>query len=89
MTYIIGIAIATVMLIACVYVGKILFIFFAKNIAVSLAKKAVKSTTQYAKDQIQKKRTEIGIAKFGMGILLHAPNFKGFSIRQGKKTTPN
>ena len=58
MSYIIGIAIAIVVLIACVYVGKILVIFFAKKFAVSLAKKAVKSTTQYAKDQIQKKRTE-------------------------------
>ena len=56
--YIITIAIVIVVLIACVYVGKILVIFFAKKFAVSLAKKAVKSTTQYAKDQIQKKRAE-------------------------------
>jgi len=58
MTYIIGIVIAIVVLIACIYVGKMLVVFFAKKLAISLAEKAVKSATQYAKDQIQKKLTE-------------------------------
>ena len=53
MNYIIGIAIAIIVLIALVFVGKILVVFFAKKFAISLATKAVGSATQYAKEQIQ------------------------------------
>ena len=50
----IGTVIAIAVLIVLFFVGKILVIFFAKKFAISLAKKAAKNATQYAKDQIQK-----------------------------------
>jgi len=53
MSYIIGIVIAVVVLIALVFLAKILVVFFAKKFAVSLANKAINSATLYAKDQIQ------------------------------------
>ena len=53
MTYFIGIAIAIVVLIALIFLGKILVVILAKKLAVSLAKKAINSATLFAKDQIQ------------------------------------
>ena len=53
MSYIIGIVTAIVLLVALVFLGKILVVIFAKKFAVSLAKKAVKNATQYAKDKMQ------------------------------------
>ena len=53
MSYIIGIAIAIAVLIALVFLGKILVVILAKKLAISLAKKAINNATQYAKDQIQ------------------------------------
>ena len=53
MSYIIIIVIAIAVLIALVFLGKILVIAIAKKLAIAFAKKAVKNATQYAKDQIQ------------------------------------
>jgi len=53
MSYLIGIAIAVVVLIVFVFLAKIFVVLLAKKFAVSLAEKAVKNATQYAKDQIQ------------------------------------